>query len=139
MQEIEVNYLAVLVAAVASMGIGALWYSNVLFGKVWMKLMNLTPEKMEQIKKQGMSKQYAIAFLASLVMAFVLAHFVEVWEAIDIAGAFQLALWTWLGFVVTTMVNSILWEGKPTKLYLINVGHYFVGIFAMSIILVLWK
>ena len=37
MYEIHVNYIAILVAAVVSFFIGALWYSPLLFAKRWIK------------------------------------------------------------------------------------------------------
>jgi hypothetical protein len=49
--EVQVNYVAVLFAVVASMVVGFAWYSPVLFGKQWMKLMGLTKENMESAKK----------------------------------------------------------------------------------------
>jgi hypothetical protein len=35
MTQIDINYVAVFVAALASMIIGAAWYSPILFGKEW--------------------------------------------------------------------------------------------------------
>ena len=49
-----VNYMTVLAAAVASMAVGLLWYSPLLFGKPWMKLMGLTDKKTcQRQKKRG--------------------------------------------------------------------------------------
>jgi hypothetical protein len=39
---ITINYLAVIAAAIAAVGVGVLWYGP-LFGKEWMKLMGYTP------------------------------------------------------------------------------------------------
>lgn len=36
MPEVTVNYVAILVAVIASMILGYLWYSKMLFGKAWM-------------------------------------------------------------------------------------------------------
>ncbi len=45
---VDINYWAVLVAAVVSMVIGALWYSPVLFGKLWMKYSGLSDKKLAE-------------------------------------------------------------------------------------------
>jgi len=136
--EYAINYLAVLVAAIASMIIESLWYGP-LFGKVWISLMGFTEEKIKEVKAKGMSKTYAVAFLGSLVTAYVLAHFAIRWGAAGVGGAFELAFWIWLGFIVTTMLGSVLWEGKPVKLYILNTVYYLVSFFVMAIILVSWK
>ena len=136
--QIYVNYWAVLVAAVASMALGMLWYSQSLFGKAWMREMGFTKESMERAKARGMQKIYVAAFVGSLITAYVLAHFVFVWAATDFVGAFQLAFWTWLGFVATVMLGGVLWEGKSMKLYAINALYHLASIYVMALILAYW-
>ena len=50
---IDLNYWAVLVSAVASMTIGALWYSPILFGKIWMNLMKIDLKSMDKMEDKG--------------------------------------------------------------------------------------
>ena len=135
--EIHINYLAVLACGVASMFIGFLWYGP-LFGRFWMSLMGFTEKNMNEAKAKGMGKTYAIAMAMSLLTAFILAHFVSVWNAASLQGAFEIAFWTWLGFYVTTAVNSVLWEGKSWKLYFLNISNQFVTLFVNALILVFW-
>ena len=130
-----INYLAVLIAAVASMVLGALWYSPLLFGKVFMKLSKMSEK---DCKNANMTRSYALAFVGSLVTAFVLAHFVDYLEVSSFSGAFMAAFWIWLGFFVTTSMSSVLWEGKPWTLYFINIGHSLVSLVVMASIVGLW-
>ena len=136
--QVSINYLAVFVAAVANMVIGALWYGP-LFGKMWTSMMGFTEEKMKEMKAKGMGKSYVAAFAASLVMAFVLAHFAAIWNAEGVGGAWQLAFWSWLGFIAPVLLGQVLWEWRSTKLYIINVVLYLVALFAMAIVVVMWK
>ena len=136
--DIAINYFAVVVAAVAANALGALWYSPLLFGKQWVALMGWTPAQMEEAKKKGMGKMYAIQFLASLVSAYVMARFVGVWAANDAAAAWQLAFWAWLGFVAAGSIGAVLWENKSVKLYAINVVYSLVSLTIMAMILALW-
>lgn len=136
--EASVNNVAVVAAAVVSMVIGAAWYSPLLFGRLWMKLSGITEKSIAEAKKKGMAKSYAIGFLAVLVMSYVLAHFVDYLGATTIAAGMQAGFWLWLGFVATVMVNSFLWEGKPVKLYLLNIAHYLVVLLVMGAILAVW-
>mgnify|MGYP001580390221 CR=1 FL=1 len=135
--QVSINYLAVVAAAVASMVIGFLWYGP-LFGKQWMALMKFDAKKMKEAQKKGMGKIYALAFLTSLIMSYVLAHFVDYVEAKTIADGIVLGFWVWIGFLATTQIGSVLWEGKPVKLYLINTLHYLVALAVMSAILAVW-
>ena len=47
----DVNFLAIAVAAVISTGLGALWYSPLLFGPAWMKALGKTETKVSVAKK----------------------------------------------------------------------------------------
>ena len=68
----EVNLLAVLVAGIVPMVVGALWYGP-LFGKRWLQLMETTAE---EIQEKGINplKTYGVSFLLALVTASILAQ-----------------------------------------------------------------
>ena len=137
MQQISVNYMAVLAAAIASMIIGFLWYGP-LFGKQYMALMNFDKKKLQEMKKKGMGKTYALAFLTSFIMGYVLAYFVNYTQASTITDGALLGFWIWIGFFATTRLGVVLWEGKPVKLYILNTLHYLVTLVVMSGILAVW-
>lgn len=135
---IYINYWAVLVAAVSNMVIGSIWYSPILFGKQWMKLIGKSREDMEQEKK-GMTRLYLGTFAGALVMAYVMAHFVDYVLAYDIWGGFQLGVWVWVGFVLTTSLGIALFEKRPKGLYFINNLYHLVSLVAMGVILAVWR
>lgn len=138
MSSVPINYVAVLVAAVASMIIGALWYGP-LFGKTWMRLSGMSSEMMmTPEKKQQARRGYLISFVGLLVMAYVLAHLVNLLFVVDLSGAWELSFWLWLGLFVPSQLSPVLWEGKPVKVYFINVFHYLVSLYAMIAVLVWW-
>lgn len=137
-QIININFLAVLVAAIVNMIVGSLWYGP-LFGKVWTRLAKFSEEDMKAAKEKGMGKTYAIMFLGTLVSAYVLAHFVGYLGITTMSGALQLAFWVWLGFIAAIQLSSVLFEGKPVKLYFINIFYYLVVLSISAKILVLWQ
>ena len=137
MPEVNINYWAVLVAAVANMALGALWYSPLLFAKPWIAAMGASDEEMEEMKKRA-PRAYILSFVAAFIMSFVLAHFVDYTRATTIAQGAQAGFWPWLGFVVTTGSAAVLFEGRPTKLWLINSGYYLVALLVMGVILAVW-
>jgi hypothetical protein len=134
---ITINYLAVIAAAIAAVGVGVLWYGP-LFGKEWMKLMGFTPESMKAMKISP-KMSMILTSLCTVLMVYVLAHFVKMLNVMDALSSLALAFWIWLGFIVTTMANQVLFEDKPWKLYLLNISHYFVVLLVAAMILALWQ
>lgn len=136
--EITVNYVALLLAGVASMVVGFLWYSPSLFGKQWMALNGYTEKSMEAAKKD-MNKTYTISFVASLVMAYVLSHVMTMsinffhYDALS-TGLIS-AFWMWLGFVAPVQLTDVLFGSKNSKLYAINTGYQLASLIAMGVVL----
>lgn len=133
--EFSVNYAAVAAAAIVNMVLGFVWYGP-LFGKPWMKMMGLTKDS---VKSTEMNKLYAAAFVSALVMAYVLSHFVQVGGAISAIEGATIGFWIWLGFITTTTLSGLLWEGKPLNLYLLNNGYYLVLLLVNGALLALWR
>src|SRR5579859_3870061 len=133
---VNVNWLAIVAAAIAAMVIGTLWYGP-LFGKQWMKLRGMDPESMKGMKFPA--DKFAIQFVASLLTAFFIAQFMMWVGAANVAGALVLAFWIWLGFYATTMLDSVLWEKAPWQLYILNVAQRLVTLLVMAAILGAWR
>lgn len=137
--DIPVNYLAVLVAAVANMVVGSFWFGP-LFGKQWVKLSGI---KMGG-EKSSMTGSYVTAFISSLVIAYVLSHFIWL-TAIGMGGevtlnsAMTTAFWAWLGFVATVGTGVVSWEGKPWGYWGITVGYWLVALVVMGAIIGSWR
>ena len=132
--------MAVLVAAIATMIIGFLWYSPLLFARPWMILMVYDPD--DKAKLQGMQKStgklYGIAFIASLISAFVLGKIIAVTTVNRIPYGLKIGFAIWLGFVMTVQLIDMLFGKKPTKLFLINTGYQLVCYLVMSVIFTVW-
>lgn len=124
---ISINYLAVFVAALSSMILGSLWYGPI-FGKPWMKMMGMNQKDVKSVPSSEMGKLYGIQFVGSLVMAYVLAK---------TAGLLS-PFWIWVGFIAPVTLTTVLWEGKPWKLWLLNNGYFLLLLILMNFILSLW-
>lgn len=135
---LSVNYLAVLVASVVVMGIGAFWYSPAAFGKQWAAMMGWNEAAMKDKMRSAKGSSYAIAFVGNLVMAFVIAQLIANIGTTTVADALMLAFWVWLGFIATAALNTVLWEGKPWHFYGINTAYHLVSMVVMSLILTMW-
>lgn len=137
MPEVSINYLAVLVCGIVHMVLGALWYSQLFFGKLWMKALGKSEDEIKEMRK-GVWKAYLFSFMGALVMAFVLAHIIDYAQTDSIAGGLQGGFWVWLGFVITTSMAGILFEGRPKGLYFIYNGYQLVSLLIMGMILAIW-
>ena len=126
------------------MVLGFLWYGP-LFGKIWAAMMGwdkMDPSKVEQIKK-GAAKGYVVSFVGALVMSYVLAHylvFASVYtETEGVSAGLMVGFWTWLGFIAPVTLGSVLWDGKPLKLWVLNNGYNLIQLLIIGTILALWK
>lgn len=136
-----VNYPAVAVAALAAFVFGFLVHGP-LFGATWMKLMKITPEEMERGKKDMQPKMpftMLAAFVQQLVVAYVLAIFVDLAYVLTVGEGLVLAFWLWLGFVAMTLLNGVLWEKRSLPLYAFNVAYHLGSLAIMAAILTLWR
>ncbi len=130
----SVNVVAVVVASIASMLVGALWYSPLMFGTTWKRLMELPEKKAKELKKRS-SSSYSFAFLSSLVASLVLYFAISSLGAAGVAQGMAVGFWVWLGFVATTQLGAVLWEGKPFELYALNATYSLVSFVVMGAIL----
>ncbi len=136
-----INFLAVLVSAVASMALGALWYGP-LFGKKWAALMGWSNDQMQMKMKSGMGKSYSLMFVGSLVMAYVLANAIvfasEYLVVYGVMAGLMSGFVNWLGFVAPVTLEGVLWEGKSWKLWCLNNGYNLTSLLLMGVILAVW-
>lgn len=130
----QVNWLAVIVAALSTFLIGGLWYSPAVFGKAWMKENGFTEESM---KGGNMAKIFGLAFLLGFIASINLAMFLGN-ETDATMGAFYGFL-AGFGWVATFVGTHYLFERKSFKLFLINAGYSIVALTVMGVIIGAWR
>lgn len=133
----NVSILALIGGVVVSMIIGYVWYGP-LFGKLWASLQGWSEEDMKTKQSQGMAKSYAIMALGSLVATYIIGVFAKTTGSVTLVDGVSLGFFVWLGFAVPLQLSSILWEGKPVKLYALNVGYNLVTYVIIGSIVALW-
>jgi hypothetical protein len=137
---ISINFIAVIVAAAANFILGFLFHGP-LFGKLWMKLANVQPTGNE--KFSDMVPQMVKNFIVNVICAYVLAMFIYVTASYynnvgNVVGGMGIALWAWLGFIVTSSSIDVIWMGKSKKLWLFEAVASLVSFLAMGAILAAW-
>jgi len=129
----EFNVLAVLAAAVATFVLGGLWYSPALFGKAWQREAGVTDEQMRTSNK---ARVFGLAFILSLVAAFVFALFLGPRPPVSLGlGAGFSAGLCW---VAASFGINYLFEQRSFKLWLINAGYHTLQFTIIGLILALW-
>lgn len=129
----EVNPWGVLLATLATLVVGSLWYTPKAFGTYWMRVARVDPEA---AARRGVAP-ILVTLLVSVVTAWVLAG--AAWLAHAFYGGSFLvnALVTgvvlWAGFTAARVVTHDAFEGRPAGLTALTVGHELVTVLAMSL------
>ncbi len=132
---VEMNYLAVLVGAIISVAVGALWFSPPLFGNAWLALVGKTKE---QAEKDFSPLKIVWALVWGFVLSYGLAR-VIVWtgKATPLDGLL-LGVLTCVVFAVSSIAVNHSFEGRPTKLTMIYATHHLVEFAAIGAMLGAW-
>lgn len=135
---LHLNYVAVLVTTIAGFVLGWLWYGP-LFGKMWMREMKITPEKMAEDRQKGMAVYFVQGAILTLLSTFglavvMLANGVPNWKHGAAIGAF-----VGVFVVAVRQMNTATWEGKSLTLRLLNAAHEVVLFAIQGAILGAWR
>ncbi|GGA83498.1 hypothetical protein GCM10008015_25420 [Flavobacterium palustre] len=80
----EINFLALFVAALSTLIIGFIWYNPKVFGTIWMKESGLTEEKMKGANMPAIFIMAVFfAFLIAMILQFLTIH---QWGAFGMIG-----------------------------------------------------
>ena len=130
---VEVSWLGIALAVVAAMAIGTIWYGP-LFGKKWMKLVNL---------KKGSASPTApmlIMLALAIIQAFVIAHFIVYVSYFyptysELSVGLLTGLWGFIGFVAPVLISNTVFAKGSVELLKINLGNQVITLAAIGAIL----
>jgi hypothetical protein len=147
MENMHVNWAAIIVAVVANFVLGFIWYTP-LVGKVWGREMGM---KMDQKPPaSALVKGMVFMIIGNFLMAFVFAHNIMAWDPgtwgqeapADMTRtdtALAAAVFTWMGFFLPTDLGTVAWEMKSWKLFFINTCYHLLSLIVVAFILVYMK
>ncbi|WP_312473356.1 DUF1761 domain-containing protein [Neobacillus sp.] len=127
----DVSILAIILAVVANMVIGALWYSPLLFATIWVKALG---KKKEDMNPEGAKIGYSLTTLGGVFTAVVLSLFIHL---LDIVTILDGAL---IGFLVGLVaafreLSPTFFESRKYTLFFISAGYHIVSLTIMGIII----
>ena len=125
--------LPIAVAALATMPIGFLWYSPLLFATPW---MHLSKVHHTQMKKGPGVFPFFVALFSSVVIAAIMSVLMHYLNISTVHSASKLGLLLWFAFDFLPSWMRHLFDRRPAELVLINSGHMAANILAIGWILV---
>ncbi len=135
---VTINYLAVVVAAVASFILGMIWHGP-LFGKAWATARGVTPEQMEAGKKE-MPRFMVIVFVSLLVTAWGLAVIAGYLHLFTWMHGVKLGLLCWFAFSLTSVaLDGMMNTGRRMPQFLIGAGSWLVTFVVSGVIVSIWQ
>ena len=131
----DLNWLAVVVSAVAFYALGAVWYSF-LFGKAWAAELGIdleNPPKTNMVKTMGGT--FVLELIAAIVVGLLMAEMGGEGVMIGIHTGLLLGL----GIASVMMGVNYLFEQRSLKLWLINAAHITIGFALVGAIQGAWQ
>ena len=124
------NWLAIIIAALANMVIGFLWYGTWAFGKSWMKLSGHT---MGEGFQPG--PLYLMTAVAAVVQAITMAWLIGQTGANSGAAGAIVGLYVGMGIVAAAMFAEVLFAGRHPRLFAIVAGYSVLALVVQGMII----
>ena len=143
MEELGINFTAILVAVVANFVLGFIWYTP-LFGKVWARENGFDTSVKPACGE--LAKGMIFMVIGNFFLAYVFAHNIAAWsfvpgtkEMSSTVSILNSTVFTWLGFYLPVDLSTVAWEKKSWKLFGINTSYHFLMLLVASVILHLMR
>ena len=131
----QINFFAVLAAALSTFVLGGVWYSPLLFGRAWMRENGFTEQQVQGFNKL---RAFGGSMLLALVMAANLAMFLADPKTTVVWGMTAGAL-AGAGWVACAIAVIGLFENRSWAYIGINGGYQIVSFIVMGAILGVWR
>lgn len=115
--DLNVSWLAILLAALAYMVMSMIWFHPKMFGEKWARSVGIGLEYLKPDTKSIVAE----AFLA-LIVAFVLALFIDWTGSLTSWNGAVIGFWAFIGFVLTTQYSQVIWSKKPLQAFILEAG-----------------
>ncbi len=130
----ELNWLAIVVSAISAFALGGLWYSPVLFVKIWMRETGITEES---AKSANMAKIFGLSFLLAMLAAILLGLFLghDAGGGVGALSGFLIGL----GTIFTFLGITYLFERRSLAHFLVNASYGVAALTLMGFIIGVWQ
>lgn len=126
------SILAIVLAVVANMIIGALWYSPLLFANVWMKSLGKTRE---ELHSSNPNIGYGFTTLAGIITAIILSLVITMLDSVTVGGGALIGFLAGAGIASARELSPTFFEGRKYTLFFISAGYHIVSLTVMGAII----
>ncbi|MFD6953498.1 hypothetical protein A6A08_25805 [Nocardiopsis sp. TSRI0078] len=126
---IELDFLAIAVAAVAAFVVSGVWYG--VFARQLKELSSSAEPK-------PLALLLPVELVRNAVVTTVMAGLASVSGTAGLSGTLALGLALWTGFPLVLLVGSIFHESVPWRIAALHAGDWLVKLLAISAVIALW-
>ena len=134
-----INWLAVIVGTVIYFGLGAIWYSPVLFARPWQRSIGWDPQ---QTPPEQRATTYVVPFIAYLVMAIGTAMLAAATRSDTFGDGVVLGLVLGIGFAAMHSVVDASFDPnkpQPWTWFAITASYNAIGLLVVAVIVSVWR
>ncbi len=139
MNKITADLFHIIVATIAALVAGFIWYLPFVFGDRWKELVKEYTSLTDEDLQPEAFKQVTKLFFMILINAIVLYLLIDRLDIQSRLSALKIAFALWAGFGMTFSSWSVIFAKQRQSLWLINNGAYLLMLSVMSFILVTWR
>lgn len=132
----SINLVAVLIAWILSVGLGAFWYSPVGFGPLWSKLSGVDMAKLPQDEA---NRAISSVIVSNLVQVTALALIIGAIGASTPAQGALVGFVIWLGFIAATTLGNTLYSRLSWKFWWLNASFFLATMVVNGALFAIWK
>jgi hypothetical protein len=128
----------VLVATVAAIVIGSVWYVPRVFGARWKRLANVRDPETSVEAMLPIIVSIALSFLLAWVLAGAVAIAWHFYGGGYLSSALVTGITLWAGFTAGRMIVHDVFAGRPSQLTVLNIAHELLLVVVMALIIGVW-
>lgn len=131
----DLNWAAVVVAGLAYFVLGAVWYTNALFGRQYRTALGVDPDVQAQPDPMSLVTNFVGWMLAAVALGLIAVSA----GADSLLDGIVLGLVVSVGVILTQLVVNATYEGRGTAILKVNAPYMITGYAAMGAILASWR
>jgi len=133
------DLIHILVATVAALLVGIIWYQPFFFGNTWKRLVKEYTGMTDEDLKPEPLRQIPMWFFVTLINAIVVYLITDRLDIQSNLSALKIAFGLWAGFGLTFSSWSVIFARQRQSLWILNNAAFLMMQAVICFILVMWR